>query len=179
MLDVDALSHAENANWVYQGMQCLPPSMRRCLVSLSNGGRDANVVREFDTVDKRFVTGGFNLPDSKQNVTWEDENTLLVARDWGPGTMTQSGYPFVIKRLHRGQSLDQAQEVFRGSADDVSTGGFVLRDSDGNVHGVVVHARILSGPLLGSPNACVPGVTSLSPPSSSNHTVNAGSCRSR
>ncbi len=138
VLDVDALARAENANWVYQGMQCLPPTMRRCLVRLSNGGRDANVVREFDTVDKRFVDGGFNLSESKQNVDWVDENTILVARDWGPGTMTASGYPFVVKRLHRGQSLDQAVEVFRGTPQDVRVFPFTLRDAEGRAHGTGV-----------------------------------------
>jgi prolyl oligopeptidase len=136
VLDVDALARAEGKSWVYQGMQCLPPDERRCLVSLSDGGRDANVVREYDLSTKSFVAGGFSLPDGKQNVTWEDENTLLVAREWGPGTMTASGYPFVIKRLRRGQALDQATEVFRGTATDVRVAPFVLRDSAGAVHGV-------------------------------------------
>jgi prolyl oligopeptidase len=136
VLDIDALARAEGKTWVYQGMQCLPPEERYCLVSLSDGGRDANVVREFDLRERRFVEGGFSLPEGKQDVTWEDADTILVGREWGPGTMTQSGYPFVIKRLRRGQSLSEAQEVFRGSADDVSTSGFVLRDSDGRAHGV-------------------------------------------
>jgi prolyl oligopeptidase len=136
VLDIDALARAEGANWVYQGMNCLAPAMRRCLVSLSNGGRDANVVREYDTVEKRFVEGGFNLPESKQDVEWVDENTLLVSRDWGPGTMTASGYPFVVKRLRRGQPLAQAEEVYRGAATDVQTSPFVLRDNDGRVHGM-------------------------------------------
>jgi prolyl oligopeptidase len=136
VLDIDALARAEGKTWVYQGMECLPPEERYCLVSLSDGGRDANVVREFDLRERRFVEGGFSLPEGKQDVTWEDADTILVGREWGPGTMTQSGYPFVIKRLHRGQSLGEAQEVFRGSADDVSTSGFVLRDSDGRAHGV-------------------------------------------
>jgi prolyl oligopeptidase len=137
VLDVDALSRAEHVNWVYHGMQCLPPEMRRCLVSLSNGGRDADVVREFDTAEKRFVDGGFDLPEGKQDVTWVDADTILVARDWGPGTMTDSSYPFVIKRLRRGQSLDQAEEVFRGTAQDVSAAPFVLWDNDGRSHGVL------------------------------------------
>src|SRR4051812_8682 len=136
VLDVDALARAEGKTWVYQGMQCLPPEERYCLVSLSDGGRDANVVREYDLRERRFVAGGFSLPEGKQDVTWVDADTILVAREWGPGTMTQSGYPYVIKRLRRGQSLSEAQEVFRGSADDVSTSGFVLRDSDGRAHGV-------------------------------------------
>jgi prolyl oligopeptidase len=136
VLDVDALAAAEGKSWVYQGMNCLPPEERYCLVSLSDGGRDANVVREYDLRERRFVAGGFALPEGKQNATWEDADTILVARDWGPGTMTASGYPFVIKRLRRGQSLDQAQEVFRGTPQDVRTAPMVVRDNDGRVHGV-------------------------------------------
>jgi prolyl oligopeptidase len=136
VLDIDALARAEGKSWVYQGMQCLPPDERRCLVSLSEGGTDANVVREFDLRAGRFVEGGFALPEGKQNATWEDENTLLVAREWGPGTMTASGYPFVLKRLRRGQTLAQAEEVYRGTPEDVRTAPMVLRDSDGAVHGI-------------------------------------------
>ena len=136
VLDVDALAKAENKSWVYEGMSCLPPEERRCLVILSDGGKDANFVREFDLRDRRFVEGGFSLPEGKQNVAWEDENTLLVARDWGPGTMTESGYAFVIKRLKRGQAIDQAVEVYRGKPEDVRVAPLVLRDSEGRVHGV-------------------------------------------
>jgi prolyl oligopeptidase len=142
VLDVDALAAAEGRSWVYQGMQCLRPEERVCLVSLSDGGRDANVVREFDLGTRSFVAGGFALPEGKQIVTWEDADTLLIARDWGPGTMTSSGYPFVIKRLRRGQRLDQAVEVYRGSVDDVRAAPLVLRDSDGRVHGVGAYRGI-------------------------------------
>jgi prolyl oligopeptidase len=84
ILDVDALAAAENANWVYRGAQCLRPEETRCLVILSDGGRDAVEVREFDTRTRQFVAGGFRLPVGKQNVTWLDETNLLVAREWGP-----------------------------------------------------------------------------------------------
>jgi prolyl oligopeptidase len=136
ILDIDALSAAENANWVYRGAQCLPPAETRCLVTLSDGGRDAVEIREFDTTTRRFVEGGFRLPVGKQQVTWLDADTLLVAREWGPGTMTESGYPFVVKRLRRGQTLEQAEEVFRGTAQDVSAGPMVLRDAAGAVQAV-------------------------------------------
>ncbi|HYI63543.1 MAG TPA: prolyl oligopeptidase family serine peptidase [Allosphingosinicella sp.] len=142
VLDVDALARAENKNWVYQGMNCLPPDERRCLVVLSDAGRDANIVREFDLGTRSFVEGGFALPEGKQNAAWEDENSILIARDWGPGTMTASGYPFVIKRLRRGQALDQAQEVYRGRPEDVRAAPFVLRDSAGRVHGVGAYRGI-------------------------------------
>jgi prolyl oligopeptidase len=136
ILDIDALSAAENANWVYRGADCLPPEETRCLVTLSDGGKDAVEIREFDTATRQFVAGGFRLPVGKQSVTWLDADTLLVAREWGPGTMTRSGYAFVVKKLRRGQSLDQAEELFRGTEQDVSTSAMVLRDASGRVQSV-------------------------------------------
>jgi prolyl oligopeptidase len=132
VLDLDALSTAEKANWVWEGANCLSPDDRRCLIMLSDGGEDAQTVREFDLKTMAFVPGGFVLPHSKQNVDWLDADTLLVARDWGPGTMTESSYPFVVKALKRGQGLDQAVEVFRGTTKDVSVNPTVLRDGDGH-----------------------------------------------
>jgi prolyl oligopeptidase len=137
VLDIDALAAAEGKNWVYQGGNTLPPEDRLALIGLSDGGKDASEWREFDTVAESFVAGGFSLPEGKQSGTWLDADTLLVARDWGPGTMTASGYPFVLKRLRRGMPLDQAEEVFRGTQDDVSVRAGVLRDPDGTVRGVV------------------------------------------
>ena len=137
ILDIDALSKAENANWVFKGAACLPPDDTRCLVTLSNGGKDAVSVREFDTTTKSFVAGGFALPEGKQNYTWLDKDTLLVAREWTPGEVTKSGYAYVLKTLKRGQGLDQAVEVFRGAETDVSVNPFVLRDADGKVVAVM------------------------------------------
>jgi prolyl oligopeptidase len=137
VLDIDALAAAEGKNWVYQGGQTLPPDDRLALVGLSDGGKDASEAREFDTEAGKFVDGGFSLPEGKQSATWLDADTLLVARDWGPGTMTASGYPFVLKRLRRGAPLAAAEEIFRGAADDVSVRAGVLRDPDGAVRGVV------------------------------------------
>ncbi len=131
VLDLDKLSADEKANWVWHGANCPPPNYKRCLVGLSDGGEDADTQREFDLTTKSFVDGGFNLPRSKQNTDWLDDDTLILSRDWGPGTMTASSYPFVVKTLKRGQSLDQATEVFRGKPDDVSVSPTVLHDSDG------------------------------------------------
>jgi prolyl oligopeptidase len=133
LLDVDALGKAEGRKWVWKGAQCLPPEERLCLVALSDGGEDAVTLREFDIRAGGFVPHGFVLPLSKQNVSWKDENTLFVARDWGAGTMTASGYPFVIKSLARGQPLDQAREVFRGAeTDQTGAWAWVVRDGAGN-----------------------------------------------
>ncbi|HEY5106324.1 MAG TPA: prolyl oligopeptidase family serine peptidase [Caulobacteraceae bacterium] len=131
VLDIDALSAAEKANWVWKGANCLQPQYRLCLVALSDGGEDAVRVREFDLATKRFVAGGFDLPHSKETSDWLDEDTLILTRDWGPGTMTASGYGFVVKTLRRGQSLDQAHEVFRGMPTDVAVNPLVLRDAQG------------------------------------------------
>lgn len=144
LLDIDALSRAEGKDWVFKGADCLAPDDTRCLISLSDGGKDAVVIREFDTTTKQFVDGGFVLPEGKHRLEWLDRDTLLVATDFGPNTMTESGYPFIVKTLSRGQTLAQATEIYRG---DQSDGGYgvspsVYRNKDG-----VVEAVIISRPL--------------------------------
>jgi prolyl oligopeptidase len=129
VLDLDALSASEKANWVWKGAQCARPAERRCLLHLSDGGEDAVTIREFDLKAKAFVKGGFVLPKGKQDVSWENENTLLVSREWKPGQLTRSGYAYVVKRLRRGQRLSSAVELFRGTRDDVSASSAVFRDS--------------------------------------------------
>ena len=140
LLDIDALSKAEKANWVFKGADCLPPDDRRCLVSLSNGGKDAVEVREFDTVAGRFVDGGFHLPEGKHRFDWLDKDTLLVFTDWTKADVTTSGYPFIGKLLKRGQPLSAAREVFRGTRDDGGYGvqSVVMREPDGKVAGVAI-----------------------------------------
>jgi prolyl oligopeptidase len=120
VLDLDALGAAENENWVWGGTACLGPSYRHCLISLSRGGADAKVVREFDAAKKEWVKDGFTLPESKGDVDWIDENTIYVATDFGPGSMTDSGYPRVIKRWKRGTPLSAAVTVFEGEKTDVA-----------------------------------------------------------
>ncbi|MEI9964204.1 MAG: prolyl oligopeptidase family serine peptidase [Caulobacteraceae bacterium] len=120
VLDLDALSKAEGKTWVWRGAVCRKPDERRCILALSDGGEDAGVLREFDLPSKQFVDGGFSLPRGKQNFAWLDDDTLVLDREWGPGTMTESGYPFVVKTLKRGQSPDQAREIFRGKPVDVT-----------------------------------------------------------
>jgi prolyl oligopeptidase len=129
-------------NWVFQGAVSLPPDYRRCLVALSDGGKDAKELREFDLAAARFVANGFYLSEAKQSAVWRDGDTLLVARDWGPGTLTASGYPFIVKRLGRGAPLDAAEQIFAGMTSDVSVGAGVLRDPDGTVRGVLVNRQI-------------------------------------
>jgi len=138
VLDLDALAAAEKANWVWKGAQCSRPLERRCLINLSDGGEDAVTVREFDLATKSFVKGGFLLPKGKQNASWQDQNTLLVSREWKPGELTESGYAYVVKRLKRGQPLSAATELFRGTKKDVSARPGVLRDADNRILPVIV-----------------------------------------
>ena len=133
VLDIDALGKAEGKSWVMKGVDCLLPEQTRCLVSLSDGGEDAVEVREFDLDTGKFVTGGFHLPRGKHRVAWEDADHLLVATDWTPGDLTSSGYPYIVKRLARGQAMAAAVEVYRGDKND---GGYgvspeVLHDGQG------------------------------------------------
>jgi prolyl oligopeptidase len=119
VLDLDALARTENANWVWKGDDCLHPAESRCLIDLSDGGEDAVTVREFDLPAGEFAPHGFQLPKSKQTSTWVDHDELLIARDFGPGTMTASGYPYIVKSLKRGEPMSAAREVFRGAPEDV------------------------------------------------------------
>jgi prolyl oligopeptidase len=128
-LDLDAVSKSEHANWVFDGADCLWPSDQRCLISLSDGGEDAQTVREFDLRSQSFVRGGFVLPHGKQSSTWEDADTLVVGREWKPGEMTASGYPYVLKRLRRGRPLSSAVEIFRGTKSDISVNASVFHDA--------------------------------------------------
>ncbi len=135
VLDVDALAAAEGKEWVYKGSTCLPPALNLCMIALSDGGEDATILREFDTSTKQFVEGGFALEDKSQGgVQWIDEDTLLVGRDFGDGTLTESEYPFTSRIWRRGTDIADAPEAFRGDPKDVWAGASLLRDNTGTVH---------------------------------------------
>ncbi len=143
VLDVDALAKAEGKEWVYQGSTCLPPAENKCMIALSDGGEDATIMREFDMKTKQFVAGGFVLDQKSQGgIEWVDENTLLVGRNFGEGTLTESEYPFTTREWKRGTSINDAPEIFRGDAKDVSSGAALLRDNRGTIHGRVAYRGI-------------------------------------
>jgi prolyl oligopeptidase len=142
ILDLDALAVAEKANWFWSGADCEEPAERRCMIGLSDGGEDAVTLREFDLGSTRFVDGGFSLPRGKQDAAWQDADTLLVSREWSPGELTRSGYPFVVKRIKRGQPLSMAAEVFRGTASDVGVSPSAFNDGAG--HRALLIRRALS-----------------------------------
>jgi prolyl oligopeptidase len=131
VIDLDALARADAKNWVWGGADCDSPSRQRCLIRLSEGGEDASTVREFDLGTDNFVADGFSLPRGKQDAVWADDDTLLVSRAWQPGDLTASGYPYIVKRVTRGQPLSVAVEIFRGKPADVETVPFAFNDATG------------------------------------------------
>ncbi|MCR6685844.1 prolyl oligopeptidase family serine peptidase [Pseudoxanthomonas sp.] len=124
ILDLDALNKAEGENWVWHGADCLRPAYARCLIALSRGGADADVTREFDLENKAWIEGGFFRPEAKGGLGWIDQDNVYVFTDFGAGSMTESGYPRVVKRWKRGTPLESAQVVYEGKADDMYIAAF-------------------------------------------------------
>jgi len=137
VLDYDALSKQDKQSWVGHGLNCLQPSEELCMVALSAGGEDASTLREMNLKKDTFVDGGFVLPRGKQSVAWADKDTMLVAREWGPGTMSESGYPLTVREWKRGEPLENAKEIFRGEAKDMGVSPVVATDGQGH------HAQIV------------------------------------
>ena len=119
LIDLDALGSTEGKSWVWHGVTCLPPSYARCIVALADGGTDAVVEREFDIPSRRFVAEGFVVPQAKSKVAWAGPDALYVATDYGPGSMTSSGYARRIKLWRRGTPLSAAKQVGEIAANDV------------------------------------------------------------
>jgi len=123
VLDLDQLGQQEGENWVWKGATFLQPGYERVLLSLSRGGADATVVREFDPQTKQFLTDGFQLPEAKTRVAWRDRDSLFVGTDLGPGSLTDSGYPRTVREWRRGTPVAEAPIVFTGEAGDVAVSG--------------------------------------------------------
>lgn len=130
LIDVDRLGEQEGESWVWHGANCLAPEYRRCLVSLSPGGTDADVIREFDIATGAFIEGGFTLPEAKSNVAWFDEDTLFVGTDEGAASLTDSGYPRLVKLWQRGTNFASAKQIAEGEQTDVSISGFSVLDGE-------------------------------------------------
>jgi len=130
LLDLDALGKEENENWVWKGASLLRPDYTRALVSLSRGGADADVTREFDLGSKAFVADGFQRPEAKGRMSWIDRDQVFISTDFGAGSMTESGYPRIAKLWKRGTPMDEAKTIYEGVATDMSIGA-VHDDSPG------------------------------------------------
>ena len=119
VLSIDELAKSEKENWVYKGISWLTPNYERCLIKLSRGGTDASIHREFDAISKKFVKDGFELPQAKSGVAWLNRNTLIVGTKWGEGSLTESGYPKIVKRWKRGTPLTDSEIIFEGEYKDI------------------------------------------------------------
>jgi len=143
VLDYDALGKQDQKSWVGKGLTCIEPEEEHCMVALSVGGEDAITLREFDLKSGKFVDSGFVLPRGKQRVEWLDRDTLLIARDWGAGTMSEAGYPITVRKWKRGTPLGSSVEVYRGSTKDNGYGDDPDVLVDGQGHRVaMVHRSI-------------------------------------
>lgn len=119
LLDLDELGRAEGQSWVWHGARLLRPHYQRALITLSPGGSDADVTREFDLDRREFVADGFVRPESKGGIAWLDRDTTAVFTDGGRGSMTTSGYPRTVRRWERGAALEQAPIIFEADPDDL------------------------------------------------------------
>jgi len=122
VIDIDSLATVENANWVYKGRSCLPSNPTRCLLRLSDGGKDAVVLREFDLDGKNFVDGGFTVAEAKTNVDWLDADTLLIGTDFGDDSLTNSGYARTLRVWRRGTDINDAEQIIEVDSQDMSVG---------------------------------------------------------
>ena len=141
VIDYDALGKQDKQSWVGKGLDCMEPAEERCMVALSVGGEDAITLREFNLKTGKFVDGGFVMSRGKQRVAWLDKDTLLIGRDWGPGTMSEAGYPITIRKWKRGTPLESAVEVYRGDTKDNGYGDNPAVLVDGQGHRVAVVER--------------------------------------
>ncbi len=126
VLDMDEYSKKHNQNYDFHGMSCLPPEGTDCLVSLSPGGGDAEVIREFDLENHKFIDNGFYVPVAKSQVSWINKDTIYIGTDFGPGSMTESGYPRIIKKWKRGTPLNSAEKIYEGNIKSTSATAFTL-----------------------------------------------------
>ncbi|MFP7723911.1 prolyl oligopeptidase family serine peptidase [Lysobacter sp. D1-1-M9] len=124
VIDLDALNEAEGENWVWHGADCLKPAYERCLVALSRGGADADVTREFDLTTMDWVQDGFFREEAKGGLGWIDRDNVYVYTDFGPdaegvATLTESGYPRIVKQWTRGTPMSEATVVYEGTPEDM------------------------------------------------------------
>jgi prolyl oligopeptidase len=128
LLDLDALAKEEGENWVWKGSNCLEPNYEQCFIYLSRGGKDAFVPREFDLKNRKFVADGFQLPEAKSDLEWIDKDTVFVGTDFGDGSLTNSGYPRIVKIWKRGTPLSSAKKAIEADLDNVSAYGITIND---------------------------------------------------
>lgn len=140
LIDIDKLCENENINWTYDKVYFIPENNKICAVQLSKGGSDAGVIREFDLERKKFIEEGFYVGEAKSDFRWIDENTVYLATDFGDGSLTNSGYPRIVKKWRRGTSIEEAETVLEIPKEDLSVGIAVMH-TQGKTHELLFHAK--------------------------------------
>jgi prolyl oligopeptidase len=138
VLDVDQLAEKDGISWVWKGTSALPRArdpmsnggkrITRTLLNLSRGGSDAVHIKEFDLLKEEFVTeeeNGFILPEAKTRASYKSRDVLFVGSDFGEGSLTDSGYPRIVKEWTRGTKIEDAPIVFEGEKTDVSVSAYI------------------------------------------------------
>lgn len=115
--DIAALGRAENRDWQLSDAECLPPTYVRCLLFLAEDGRDGLALREYDTADRRLVIDGFTLPPGPTQAVWYDDNRILVAGNTGPGTLTETNVPRLVRLWSRGEPAYDATTILAAPLD--------------------------------------------------------------
>jgi len=123
LIDLDALAAAEGEDWIWAGATMRPGERSRAMLSLSRGGADASVLREYDLDGKRFVADGFVAPEAKASADWVDADTLVVCSAHGEGMATRSGYARAARLWRRGQPFEAAEVIYEGEVEDMSVFG--------------------------------------------------------
>ena len=147
LLDLDALAEAEDENWIWAGADCLHTDYSRCLVSLSRGGADAAVTREFDVTTKAFIADGFNLPEAKSAVGYIDRDTVFVGTDFGEGSMTESGYPRITRLWKRGTPVSEARTIYEGRSEDIGVFSYLAHTPEKDYPIVIVAPTFFTNEL--------------------------------
>src|SRR5689334_17012113 len=140
LLDLDALAAREGEDWTWSGAATIPGTHDRAILSLSRGGADAAVLREFDLGSREFVPQGFMLPEAKGAAAWLDCDTLLLSSAIGEGRATNSGYARTVRLWRRGADPLAAPAIF-----ETDTGGMAVwagRDREAAEERVVFVERI-------------------------------------
>jgi len=136
VLDVDALAEKDGISWVWKGSNLLSRRrdsesqdgkiFTRALLSLSRGGSDASVIKEFDFLIEDFVSENdlpFQVPEGKTRASYKSRDVLLIGTaftDDIDGSLTDSGYPRTVREWERGTPLSDAKTIFEGEKTDVA-----------------------------------------------------------
>lgn len=111
LLNFDSLFRSSGKKWYLGHFHECWENSDLLLVSLSEEGRDACIVREFDVKSKSFLENGFTVPEGKGLVTWLNQNSIFLSHT-SLCKQTKAGYPNEARVLNRGQSISESTLVY-------------------------------------------------------------------